>query len=152
MNESQLRVAIASLFQAPFRWRCQKTTNGSLRSAPCISATGLAPCILSLACNWSIVSLMVVPWMLRVWLFELTTCIWSAAQATHSSWGSWNRSSSPRGATVGCWHCHADIPGVRRNATVRISHWRLSKGFQSSLDIQIPAGICSYCVLYYYYW
>ena len=38
MNESQLRGAVASLFQAPSRWRYQKRTIGSLRSAPCMSA------------------------------------------------------------------------------------------------------------------
>ena len=37
MNESQLRVAVASFFQAPSQWRCQKRTNGSLRSTPCMS-------------------------------------------------------------------------------------------------------------------
>ena len=37
VNESQLRLAVVSLFHAPSRWRCQKRTNGSLRSAPCTS-------------------------------------------------------------------------------------------------------------------
>jgi len=37
MNESQLRVAVVSLFQAPSWWWCQKRTNGLLRSAPCMS-------------------------------------------------------------------------------------------------------------------
>jgi len=37
MNESQLRVTVRSLFQAPSQWRCQKKTNGLLRSAPCVS-------------------------------------------------------------------------------------------------------------------
>jgi len=37
INESQLRVAVMSLFQAPSRWRCQNRTNGSLRSVPFMS-------------------------------------------------------------------------------------------------------------------
>jgi len=39
MNESQLRVAVTSLFQAPSQWQCQKETNGSLRSAPSVAVS-----------------------------------------------------------------------------------------------------------------
>ena len=39
MNESQLRVPVVSLFQAPSRWQCQKETNGSLRSAPSVAVS-----------------------------------------------------------------------------------------------------------------
>ena len=47
MNESQLRVAAVSSFQAPSRWQCQKRTNGSLRSAPCMSVAQKLQLLLS---------------------------------------------------------------------------------------------------------
>ena len=53
MNESQLRVAVAGLFQAPSQWRCWKRTNGLLRSAPCMSVAVVSQKLqlLLLKCN-----------------------------------------------------------------------------------------------------
>ena len=72
----------------------------------------------------------------EVWYFKPTCTSGSAAQTVHNSWGICFAQLHPNPLVSG-EGCRAHVPGARRHVTFRISHWRSSKGIQSSLDIQL---------------